>query len=266
MKNVLLLAHDDEGEEARLQAALDLTRALSGHLICLDIVQPPPVLVGAEMMTTHLEIELFERTRTAEASNLAGIKERLGAEDIPWSCLTATGDIGQLLADHSLFADIIVLNTGHADLKSPDMCEITSDVVHHTRRPVLAVPRSGHSFDPAGHALISWNGSAPVIETMRSAIPLLALASGVTLLEIGKPGRCPIDDAAVYLSRNGISARIEHVEHDDAATALLGECRRRQPAYCLVGAYSHSRLRETLFGGVTRRLLAESPVPLLLGH
>ena len=265
MKNVLLLVHDDGGEEARLQAALDLTRVLSGHLICLDIVQPP-ALVGAEMMTTDLEIELLERSRAEEASNLARIKQRLGSENIPWSCLTATGDIGHLLADRSLFADIIVLNIGHADLKSPDMCAITSDVVRNTRRPVLAVPRSGHSFDPAGHALIAWNGSAAIIETMRSAMPLLALASGVTLLEIGKPGRSPIDDAAVYLSRHGISARIEHVEHNEVATALLGECRRRQPAYCLVGAYGHSRLRETLFGGVTRRLLAESPVPLLIGH
>jgi nucleotide-binding universal stress UspA family protein len=33
-----------------------------------------------------------------------------------------------------------------------------------------------------------------------------------------------------------------------------------------MGAYGHSRLREGLFGGVTRRMLADSPVPLLLGH
>lgn len=37
MKTVLLLGHNDAGQEARLQAALDLTRALSGHLICVDI-------------------------------------------------------------------------------------------------------------------------------------------------------------------------------------------------------------------------------------
>jgi nucleotide-binding universal stress UspA family protein len=33
-----------------------------------------------------------------------------------------------------------------------------------------------------------------------------------------------------------------------------------------MGAYSHARIRESLFGGVTRRMLAESPVPLILGH
>lgn len=44
MKNVLVLLHDDAGQEARLQVALDLTRALSGHLKCLDVVVP---LAGA---------------------------------------------------------------------------------------------------------------------------------------------------------------------------------------------------------------------------
>ena len=48
--------------------------------------------------------------------------------------------------------------------------------------------------------------------------------------------------------------------------ALLALCADRQPGYCVMGAYSHGRLRESLFGGVTRRLLTESRVPLILGH
>ena len=39
MKNILLLVHDDAGQEARLQVALDLTRALGGHLTCIDVVR-----------------------------------------------------------------------------------------------------------------------------------------------------------------------------------------------------------------------------------
>ena len=33
-----------------------------------------------------------------------------------------------------------------------------------------------------------------------------------------------------------------------------------------MGAFGHSRLRETIFGGVTRYLLGEARVPLLLAH
>ena len=46
MKNVLLLVHDDDGQELRLQASLDLVRALDGHLTCVDV--PPPPIVAEE--------------------------------------------------------------------------------------------------------------------------------------------------------------------------------------------------------------------------
>ena len=45
MKNILLLVHDDHGQEARLQAALDITRAVEGHLTCIDVT-PYPLIAG----------------------------------------------------------------------------------------------------------------------------------------------------------------------------------------------------------------------------
>lgn len=44
MKNVLLLVHDDKEQEARLRVALDVTRALSGHLTCVDVFTPPIIV------------------------------------------------------------------------------------------------------------------------------------------------------------------------------------------------------------------------------
>ena len=46
MKTILVLLHDDGGQEARLQVALDLSRALDGHLICLDVTQLPIMASG----------------------------------------------------------------------------------------------------------------------------------------------------------------------------------------------------------------------------
>jgi nucleotide-binding universal stress UspA family protein len=40
----------------------------------------------------------------------------------------------------------------------------------------------------------------------------------------------------------------------------------KQASLLVMGAYGHSRLRETLLGGVTRTLLASSKIPLLLSH
>jgi len=267
MKNVLLLIHDDAGEEARFQAALDLVRAISGHLTCLDIVQAP-VLVGAGYAMVDAELALLADARDREAANRRRIEARLAVEDIAWDWTDATGNIARLLEAEAGLADIIVLNTQFANHEPPDMRAIASDIIMRAGKPILAVPQEIRSLDLSGQALIAWNGAPAVAETLRAVTPLLALAAGVTIVEIGKIDGPPAEDAAAYLSRHGIHARIDrHIPLEwTVGDALLAASRDRHPAYCVIGAYGHSRLRERLIGGVTRRMLAESPVPLLLGH
>jgi len=120
MKNILLLIHDDPGEEARLQAALDLTRAVSGHVTCLDIMQVP-VLVGADYLMADAALALQTDACERQAANRARMQARIVREDIAWNWINATGDIAPLLTNQSRLADIIVLNTAFADQKSPDM-------------------------------------------------------------------------------------------------------------------------------------------------
>ena len=61
---------------------------------------------------------------------------------------------------------------------------------------------------------------------------------------------------------------MEHLDEPEAGVVagLLAEMERRRPAFCIMGAYGHSRLRESLFGGITRKMLAEATVPLFLAH
>ena len=267
MKNVLLLIHDDAGEEARFQAALDLARALSGHLTCLDIVETP-VLIGTDYTMADTAFALMADARDREAENRSRIKARLAAEDVPWDWKDATGDIARLLEVEAGLADVIVLNTVFAEPEPTNMRAIVSDVVMRAGKPILAVPQETRSLDMGGHVLIAWNGVPAIADTLRAVTPLLALAEGVTIVEIGKIVGPPAEEAAAYLSRHGIHARIDRDVPLvwTVGDALLTACRERLPAYCVIGAYGHSRLREWLIGGVTRRMLAESPVPLLLGH
>lgn len=100
MKNVLLLIHDDPGEEARLQAALDLTRALHGHLTCLDIVQVP-ALVGADHMMVEAEMAVLADAREREAANKHNTQAHLMLEDICWDWIDGTGDMSRLLSQEA---------------------------------------------------------------------------------------------------------------------------------------------------------------------
>jgi len=266
MKNVLLLVHDDAGEEARFQAALDLTRALSGHLTCLDIVQLP-MMVGIDPMIGNAEALILDNLRQREAANRTRIEARLKSEDVPWNWVDATGDIAPLLKTESDLADIIVLNTALTDTSEPNMRMVVSEVAMHSGKPVAAVPEAAHGLATHGNALIAWNGSSEVADTMRAVTPLLTKAQTVSIVTFGQVGGVPAEEAATYLSRHGIEPRIDRRDAEaNVATGLLKLCSDRRPSYCVMGAYSHARIRESLFGGVTRRMLAESPVPLILGH
>ena len=73
MKNVLVLIHDDDGQEARLQTALDLTRALDGHLTCVDVADL--VIMGDRTVGGALVVL---DTRAEEAVNRTRILDRQG--------------------------------------------------------------------------------------------------------------------------------------------------------------------------------------------
>src|SRR3546814_16231651 len=85
---------------------------------------------------------------------------------------------------------------------------IISSVVTESGKPVLAVPPATKKLDVTGEALVAWNGPPPVAETLRAAVPLLSLAAGVKLLQLGEAEGETAEEAAAYLSRHGLHARL----------------------------------------------------------
>lgn len=267
MKNILLLVHDDEGQEARLQAALDLTRALEGHLSCIAVTEPP-VVVGdfygtAGMATAAVVAEDQER----EEKNKAELGERLAKEDVSWSWVDVSAGISQGVLEAATLADLIVLNRQLDTENYPDMHDITSYILVYGRTPVVAVPEKYLKFQ-TGRAFIAWDGSNSCAATMRASVPLLKLADEVRIFTVNeKNGTADPDAAAEYLSRHGIHASIELVDKGTQGPQQLitAASEAFKADYILMGAYGRGRLRET-FGGVTKTMLSTSRIPLLLGH
>lgn len=267
MKTILLLIHHDSGQEARLQTALDLARALDGHIRCVDVAQMPAQM--GEFYGAAAGAMLLADEQARESANRTAIEARLAHEDVRWDWVDITGNIAACILEQAAFVDLIVLNRKLENLSMPDMHDITSTVVLKARKPVIAVPEGVRRFDVGGRALIAWNGAPPIVETMRAAVPLLALAADVRLFTV-EDGRSnsDINEAAAYLSRHGIGASVCTVRDPSRTPDALidDECLSWQADWCVMGAYGHSRLAEALFGGVTRRVLANSRLPLVLGH
>ena len=266
MKNVLLLVHDDDGQEARFQTALDLTRALDGHLNCVDVT--PSLVYGGNNYAGFGDAILLVDERESEALNKVQLTERLTAEDVAWTWVDATGDLANCVLEAASLSDVIVLNRALDDYPLPDMRTITSRVLMHARKPVVAVPEDAKGFRVNGRALIAWDGQESIEATVRACVPLLQLASDVEIF-MTRDGaeKTEPTEAAAYLSRSGITATIKIIEDGlHAADALIiEEARQWRADYVVMGAYTHGRLMEAL-GGVTKRMLAKSEFPLVLGH
>jgi nucleotide-binding universal stress UspA family protein len=267
MKNILLLIHDDAGQEARLQAALDVTRAVEGHLTCLDVSIIPPLPEDPYGMSSNATVIAFERD--SEAANRARIEPRIAKEGVPWTWIETTSYLAPALERETSLADLIVVNRHLDSFPLPEMKAIAGLLVVKSGKPILAVPERVTGFRAGGGALVAWDGSPESASALTAAVPLLALADAVTIVSIEDASiKAPAEEAAVYLSRHDIHADVAHEATGGrrSGDVLLANATSGAFDYLVMGGFGHSRFRESLFGGVTRTMLRECPIPLFLAH
>jgi nucleotide-binding universal stress UspA family protein len=254
--------------EARLQAALDLTRAFDGHLTCLQAM-PIEVLVGGDpyagIYATTALVEEFERR---EALHRAKLEERLDVEDVRWDWLRVNQDPAIAILGQACLADVVVLglpkDQGAARARS-----LVADVTVAVRAPLLVVPEAQPSFDCSDPAVVAWDGSVEAAHALQASLPLLARAGSARIVTVADNEiELPATAAAEYLSRHGIGSELcEWQKGDRRISAVLIEgVKALGGAYLVAGAYGHSRFREAVMGGVTRELIHGASLPLLLTH
>ena len=111
------------------------------------------------------------------------------------------------------------------------------------------------------------------MRAVHDALPLLRRALKVHLVclerssDVQHLSRRQLDDAGHWLVRHGVPV-VQHHEliRGDVGAALLARIGELGADLVVMGGYGHSRVSEFLLGGVTRRLLAQMPVPVLLSH
>ena len=269
MKTILVHIEPDEGQDARLQAAFDLARAFGGHLACMQVTPYAAYALGEPAMGAFPVTALVEAINAQRRTERVAVEARLQAEGVSWNWLSRDGDVVERLSEAARLADVVVMNSGPFASNAGAQVATTGDVAIRAPSLVCAVPVASRGIAVTGTALIAWDGSQEAAIATRLALPLLRQAESVELLTVAeKPSDFPARDAAIWLSRHGVSATI--IERGDSGEGVEAVIRavisERRAAFLVQGAYGHSRLRETLFGGVTRGLLANAPVPLFLAH
>lgn len=269
MRSILLHVHDDDGLESRLQAALDLSRSFDGHVTLLQAISYAVPLPGD--FYGGLGVDLIPAIQQQAADLRAKLEARLAGEDARWSWIDEAGWAESRLLEHAALSDVLVVSASDPEARGPS--RLAGDVAINARTPVLVMPESARGFDPSGSALVGWDGSPEASRALRAALPLLAKASSVTLATVeGKHGGdgfdLPPTSGAEYLSRHGIACELAELPRDNLhpSQVLVGAAQLMGSGLMVMGAYGQSRLIESMMGGVTHRVLADPPVPLLMAH
>lgn len=254
--------------EARLRLAVDLSERFES---CLIGCAAQPVVGPLYFEATAAGVETFaERQERRVADDLAKAKDRF---------LHAVGAYHRTewRQEFDYITDCIVQQARAADLiivsgPSPEGREFVDanvdagDLLMRSGRPVLFVPPKV-DYLSAKRIVIGWKDTREARRAVTDSLPLLKRATEVTVLSVGVAD-AGATDVANYLACHGIAAfAISHSAVDPEAADEVVRFAQTEGADLIVcGAYGHSRAREWIFGGVTRKLLHHAPLCCLMTH
>ncbi|MCK6451278.1 MAG: universal stress protein [Alphaproteobacteria bacterium] len=165
--------------------------------------------------------------------------------------------------------DLIVV-ARPADAKDLVTETVVEAVLFDTGRPVLVAPPEPPA-SMAQRVAIFWNGSVQVARAIGFAMPLLRRASHVEILtaDEAKHAEASSDAGLVrHLGWHNVRAEVKRFRPAPRSTgeALLAQSYEGNADLLVMGAFTQSRLRQIILGGVTRKVLAEAKVPVLMAH
>jgi nucleotide-binding universal stress UspA family protein len=161
-------------------------------------------------------------------------------------------------------ADILVIGARTETLVDPCAAPDPSDLVMQAGRPLIVVPSAVQWLDLRS-VLVAWKDVREARRAVFDALPILAAAKEVTIVEIPEQdGRhaealSHVGDVAAWLRGHGIAANTVVPEKEGSVTGQLENIAAHVGAGVVIaGAYGHSRFREWVLSGVTRHLATES--------
>lgn len=275
MSYASLMVHVDVDAElgSRVGIAADLAERFQAHLIGIAGWAPmavfpveveearddaPPANFHLQDMQTLLD-QKGEQFRAA-VRRLDGRVEWRSGLDFPT----------ELVAREARAADLVIIGNEQEN-PIPFRALDPGSFLLKAGRPVLVVPKAVRSLSPK-HVAIAWKDVREARRAVFDALPFLQEAETVMIVEVIESGRDPtsrgVKDVANYLARHGIEIIAERLRPAEVTTgnSLLRLIEGENINLIVTGAYGHSRLGEWAFGGVTRELLAESPICCLFSH
>lgn len=284
LKRILALASGGAGDTRALAFAARLAAEHDGHAevvpvypdSAIDMIALGMALgaslspeAAAELAAAERDLQGRVEAAARRAANEADVVFGPGEGAPRMTVLTRGLRPALALSNNAALADLVVVS--QEAIETGLTRELLGQALLADRAPVLVA--RGDAARLSEPAVIAWDGSPQAGRAVRAALPLLAMASAIHVVQcvtgLDRRSADPdVDLLNAYLKLHGVGEGVGAlVEGADEGAALVAAAEAKQAGLLVAGAWGRSRLQETVFGGATRTFLRSKDGPsLLLAH
>jgi nucleotide-binding universal stress UspA family protein len=249
-----------------------LTERLPGVQLVTLHVRPAvdPYFVATEEIMTESRKREFEEDQRRRSEALEAVYDTWSAanQNTVSAWREIVGDLKTLVANESRKAIVVVIGHSLKDHDRDAETAVHAALFDAKAAVLLAPPAAPKSIGP--HPAVAWKSCDAAFRAVEASLAILLNADHVTVLM----GTHDDDRTAArqYLEHvlDPLKPRVEMRRFDFGSRhigeALLAEAQSAGADLLIMGAYSHSHLRELLLGGATRDVLKAAAMPVLLHH
>ena len=260
--------------ESLVDYAIDMASSFGAHLsICVGVpkMTAPSISFMSEArgLIAKANHDRLEHAQAYAQNVLArvrstGVSADVNVEQNDYLQLSKRFAFGARLADLAIMQpndDLVSLLQG-----------VTEEVLFNSGGAVIVPPVDWARRAQFSKAVVAWDGSARAARAIGDAIPLLARADSVEIVTIGgdPDASKSVDGAEIAprLARHCKQVRVTHLPASDGdiGGALATHAELTRADLIVMGAYAHSRMRQMVLGGVTRRMIGAPPAPVLMSY
>jgi nucleotide-binding universal stress UspA family protein len=257
-----------------LDWAATLATRTDAALSALYCCEPVDILFGTSLPAAGGLVAAWHQDRVAHARQAAPAFEiwagQRGISHSAW--LVAQGPLGEAASFAANWHDALIVQRD--DASAWGTVNAIGQLVVSVGIPVLVLPPGYAEPARLERIAIAWNGSPESTRAVHAALPLLRRARDVVLMSGQRRTpfsallEAPPFDAAGYLQRHGIAFAAQDVDaaDDHGGPELLARAAAVRADLLVMGGYGRSRFSEWILGGVTRHVLREAKLPVLMRH
>jgi nucleotide-binding universal stress UspA family protein len=265
-----------EEDDRDIEIAASLCEEADAHLsvLVVALAAPPPIGEYAAVVSDAWleERQADEAQLKARAAAVSRLVARTRSADVT-GAYTEIAWTDEAIGRRARCSDIAV--AGPASLSGGTLGNrLVEGVLFFSGKPLLLVPEGSRPTLRPKRVAVAWDSRVEAARAVGEARSLLAAADEVRLVLVDPvadefhQGVEPGADAAAWLARHGARVTVDRLPSEGRPVAeIIGRHAHDMAAELLVmGGYGHSRLRERIFGGVTRSMLRRPPLPILMAR